>query len=52
VKFYEVLGFKKVFEYGEGTSVAEDYSGMVFDVGEANLEIANGHRAVRPEVFK
>lgn len=52
VRFYEVLGFKKTFEYGPGKDVAEDYSGMVFDVGGAMLEIANGHRAVKQEVFK
>jgi catechol 2,3-dioxygenase-like lactoylglutathione lyase family enzyme len=50
-RFYEALGFRKVFEYGEGTSVPEDYSGIVFDVGGAMLELANGHRAVKQEVF-
>lgn len=50
-KFYSDLGFKKVFEYGPGTYVVESYSGMVFDVGGAMLEIADGHRAVKPEVF-
>jgi catechol 2,3-dioxygenase-like lactoylglutathione lyase family enzyme len=52
VIFYEALGFNKVFEYGPGKEVAEDYSGIVFDVGGTNLEIADGHRAVKPEVFK
>ncbi|MBI2465600.1 VOC family protein [Candidatus Shapirobacteria bacterium] len=52
VRFHEALGFKSVFEYGPNKDVVEDYSGMVFDVGGANLEIADGHRAVRPEVFK
>jgi predicted lactoylglutathione lyase len=52
VIFYEALGFNKVFEYGPGKEVVEDYSGIVFDVGGTNLEIADGHRAVKQEVFK
>ncbi|MBP9817837.1 VOC family protein [Candidatus Shapirobacteria bacterium] len=50
-KFYKDLGFEKVFEYGPNKSVVEDYSGAVFDVGGAQLEIADGHRAVKKEVF-
>ena len=52
VGFYKALGFRSVFEYGPSKDVVEDYSGMVFDVGGAMLEIADGHRAVKPEVFK
>ncbi|MEK7595679.1 MAG: VOC family protein [Patescibacteria group bacterium] len=50
--FYTLLGFKKVFEYGPDKSAKEDYSGATFEVGGCKLEIANGHRAVKPEVFK
>jgi catechol 2,3-dioxygenase-like lactoylglutathione lyase family enzyme len=51
-KFYESLGFKKVFEYGPNKEVKEDYNGMVFEQGGCKLEVADGHRAVKPEVFK
>lgn len=50
--FYKALGFKKVFEYGPGKSVPEDYNGAVFEHGGAKLEIANGHRAVKRSVFE
>lgn len=49
--FYLALGFKPVFEYGPGTPVPEDYSGITFEHGGCKLEIASGHRAVKPEVF-
>ncbi len=49
--FYEALGFKSVFAYGPDQEVKEDYRGLVFQVGGTKLEIADGHRAVRPEVF-
>lgn len=52
LKFYEGLGFEKVFEYGPDKEVKEDYSGATFACGAAKLEIADGHRAVRPEVFQ
>jgi len=51
-EFYESLGFKKVFEYGKGTAVNEDYNGVVFEHTSGKIELANGHRAVKPEVFK
>lgn len=61
-KFYETLGFQKIFEYGpEKTfekdatgnliSATESYHGATFMHGTAKLEIADGHRAVKPEVF-
>jgi catechol 2,3-dioxygenase-like lactoylglutathione lyase family enzyme len=50
--FYEALGFTKVFEYGPGTSVPEAYHGITFMQGGCKLEIADGHRAVKPNVFK
>lgn len=51
VKFYTTLGFTKVFEYGPDKAVKEDYNGMVFGIGDGRLEIADGHRAVKPAVF-
>ena len=51
-RFYESLGFEKVFEYGPHKKVKEDYSGMVYEHGNCKLELANGHRAVKPSVFK
>lgn len=50
--FYEALGFKSVFAYGPDQAVKEDYQGIVFQVGDTKLEIADGHRAVKPEVFE
>ncbi len=61
--FYETLGFTKVFEYGPDktfqkdakgnlVSAPERYHGMTFSHGGCKLEIANGHRAVKPYVFK
>lgn len=52
LKFYEGLGFEKIFEYGPDQTVKEDYSGATFACGTAKLEIADGHRAVKPEVFQ
>ncbi|MEI8232153.1 MAG: VOC family protein [bacterium] len=52
LKFYEGLGFEKIFEYGPDKEVKEDYSGATFACGNAKLEIGDGHRAVKPEVFK
>ncbi len=61
-KFYEALGFTKIFEYGPEKgfdkdasgnliSATEAYHGMTFEHGGCKLEIADGHRAVKPEVF-
>ena len=52
VKFYQNLGLKKVFEYGPDKQIKEDYNGMVFDTGFGKIEIADGHPAVKPNVFK
>ncbi len=49
--FYENLGFKKVFEIGPDKPVQEDYNGADFEHGGCKLEIADGHRAVKPTVF-
>lgn len=50
-KFYEALGFEKVFEYGPNKKAKEDYSGTIFEHGKCKLEIADGHRAVKNSVF-
>lgn len=50
--FYEALGFTKVFEYGPGTGAPEAYRGSTFMHGGCKLEIADGHRAVKQDVFK
>ncbi len=52
LNFYEALGFKRVFEYGPNKKVKEDFHGAVFEHGGCKLEIADGHRAVKPQVFK
>jgi hypothetical protein len=63
--FYLKFGFEPVFAYGKpewlgslkainpkmGTA-PENYDGVTFDAGSSLLEIANGHSAVRPEVFQ
>jgi catechol 2,3-dioxygenase-like lactoylglutathione lyase family enzyme len=51
-QFYNALGFREVFAYGPSEMVKEDYSGVVFEQGGGKLEIAEGHRAVKPEVFQ
>ena len=51
LQFYESMRFNKVFEYGPDKEIKEDYSGATFEIGSAKLEIANGHRAVKPDVF-
>jgi len=50
--FYKTLGFKQVFAYGPQQKVKEDYDGVVFAHGGTKLEIASGHRAVKPKVFQ
>lgn len=50
--FYEALRFQKIFEYGPDKKTKEDYNGITFQVGTTKLEIADGHRAVKPEVFR
>lgn len=50
--FYKNLGFQKIFEYGPNKKVKEDYNGAVYEYGGGKLELADGHRAVKPSVFK
>lgn len=56
--FYESLGFKSIFAYGDEAfrktlpkgvpSAPEKYRGMTFGIGEsAKLEIAEGHIAIK-----
>ncbi|MCA9392344.1 VOC family protein [candidate division WWE3 bacterium] len=62
VNFYSDLGMKPVFAYGsmefltslpDGIPTApESYNGAIFAVGEGLLEVADGHMAVNPDVFK
>jgi catechol 2,3-dioxygenase-like lactoylglutathione lyase family enzyme len=61
-EFYESLGFKPVFGYGDDEfraslpegcgSAPERYRGITYQLTEdINYEIAEGHIAVKPEVF-
>ena len=50
--FYESLGFVKVFSYGPDQEVKEHYSGATFQHGTTMLEIADGHKGVKPHVFE
>jgi catechol 2,3-dioxygenase-like lactoylglutathione lyase family enzyme len=57
--FYEALGFQPNFEYGPGLELTkrtapENYRGVTFAIDDdtAFFEIADGHLAVKPEVFK
>lgn len=61
-KFYKTFGFKEVFAYGpkkflstvdkNHPAAPEKYRGVVFEVGNTIFEIADGHIAVKPNVFK
>ena len=60
--FYLKLGFKTIFAYGDEEylkkyannipNAPEKYRGMTFEVGNSLFEIADGHVAVKLEVFK
>lgn len=50
--FYKALGFKQVFRYGPGQPVEETYNGVIFEHDGCKLEIADGHKAVKPSVFQ
>ena len=57
--FYSKLGFNPVFAYGSDEftkqltcpSAKENYCGVTFEIGGGLFEIADGHVAVKPEVF-
>jgi hypothetical protein len=60
--FYKTLGLIETFAYGPQEFIdklekkipvaKEKYHGIVFKIGNSTLEIADGHLAVRPEIFK
>ncbi|KKR06388.1 MAG: Bleomycin resistance protein [candidate division WS6 bacterium GW2011_GWF2_39_15] len=63
--FYRAFDLKPVFAYGDEkwlgmlkesdsklSTAAEKYRGVTFNVGDSLFEIADGHVAVKPEVFK
>lgn len=62
LSFYKHLGFEPVFAYGskdflkqfEPTlpTAPERYQGVTFELGGSLLEIADGHLAVKPSVFR
>lgn len=61
LKFYLDLGFEPKFLYGseelrhrfkEIDSAPEKYNGVTFQIGSMLFEIADGHIAVKEEVFK
>lgn len=61
-RFYKTLEFNEIFAYGPETflktldskipTAKENYRGITFGINGAMLEIADGHIAVNPEVFK
>lgn len=62
LNFYRNLGFKPVFAYGrtdflnqfptDMATAPENYNGVSFGIGNAVLELAEAHVAVKPEVFQ
>lgn len=58
--FYKTFKFKETFAYGSKNFLAkfktiptakEKYNGVVFEVGKSLLEIADGHLAVKTNIF-
>lgn len=61
LSFYKSFGFKEVFAYGDKVflrrfhkipTAPEKYCGVVFGICDSLFEIADGHLAVKPKVFK
>ncbi|GAB4160203.1 MAG: hypothetical protein Fur003_3870 [Candidatus Dojkabacteria bacterium] len=61
LNFYKAFEFEPIFAYGSDSflsqfknikTVSENYNGVDFKIGDALLELAEGHLAVKPEVFK
>lgn len=50
--FYDAFGFRKVFEFGPDVAEHSKFRGLFYEVGNALLEVSEGHMAVRPEVFE
>lgn len=59
LSFYTKLGFNPIFAYGSDKftsqfsfpTAKESYCGVTFSIGDALYEVADGHVAVKPEVF-
>jgi len=61
-KFYKKFNFKELFAYGPKSFInkidkkiptaKEKYRGLVFELGSSLFELAEGHIAVKPSVFK
>jgi catechol 2,3-dioxygenase-like lactoylglutathione lyase family enzyme len=49
--FYDAFGFRLLFEFGPGLPGNSPFRGLFYEVGNALLEVSEGHLAVRPEVF-
>lgn len=49
--FYDAFGFRILFEFGPGLPGNSPFRGLFYEVGQALLEVSEGHLAVRPEVF-
>jgi catechol 2,3-dioxygenase-like lactoylglutathione lyase family enzyme len=49
--FYEAFGFQVLFEFGPHVEQGSKFRGLFYQVGDALLEISEGHMAVKPEVF-
>ena len=50
--FYDALGFRKLFEFGPDVEEHSKFRGIFYEVGNALLEVSEGHMAVKPEVFE
>jgi catechol 2,3-dioxygenase-like lactoylglutathione lyase family enzyme len=50
--FYDAFGFRKLFEFGPDVEERSKFRGIFYEVGNALLEVSEGHMAVRPEVFE
>jgi hypothetical protein len=51
-RFYDAMGFQKTREFGPDAETRERYRGAVYAVGSAFVEISEGHKPVKPEVFE
>lgn len=61
MRFYSSFGFKPVFAYGSDEHLSkfdciptapEKYNGVVLQIGGSMVELADGHMAVKKEIFK
>jgi catechol 2,3-dioxygenase-like lactoylglutathione lyase family enzyme len=50
--FYDAFGFRKLFEFGPDVEERSKFRGIFYEVGNALLEVSEGHMAVKPEVFE